>query len=346
VEQVSDRLALVSDGSRGVGAAIVRELAADGWDITFCYRGDGQSARQVEKAASELGARVLALQVDVTDAAQVVSWFRRAQDEIGPVEAVVSCAGLARDRPLTMLAGQDWRTVLDTGLEGVFHLCRVAMFAMLERESGRIVAVTSVCDAYDHGDDVTARPGIGAFVKTLAAQGSRFGVTVNAVTPGLATHDMTAILPERPRPDVTETIALRRFGDAADVAGLVSFLLSEEACDITGNVLEVRSPISLLTRLFRDLRGVNRRVIWRVIVPGGQAKGAVHHEEIFSFSRRPGLGRPARGRERRVGECGPHAGGHFEQLHVNRFGRGGMRGRRIGQRADYGHGENDLEPER
>ena len=248
MSQDHDRIALVSGGSRGIGAAIVLKLAADGWDISFCYQGDDQPARQVEKAASELGVRVAAIQADVTDAAQVASWFRRAEDELGPVQAVVSCAGIARDRPLTMMADDDWRAVIDTGLDGVFHLCRAAVSAMTKQGSGRILTVSSVCGAYDHAGpphEVTARPGIAGFVKALAGQTARFGVSVNAVTPGSLAQDMAAILPDRNRANVTETIALRRFGDAADVAELVAFLLSDEASDISGRVLEVCSAISL-----------------------------------------------------------------------------------------------------
>jgi 3-oxoacyl-[acyl-carrier protein] reductase len=254
------RVALVSDGSRGIGAATVRRLAAAGWDVSFCHRGDEQAVRQVEKAVSELGGRVLAVEVDVTDAAGVTSWFQRAQDELGPVQAAVSCAGMTRDQPLARLEDADWRAVLDTGLDGMFHICRAAMFAMMKRRSGRIVAVSSVCGAYQHwpADDRPAhdrpthhwpvRAGIAGFVPALSALTSRFGVSVNAVTPGPATHDMTAILPELTRADLTETVALRRFDDPSDVAELVAFLLSA-ACETTGRVLEVRSPISLLTQV-------------------------------------------------------------------------------------------------
>jgi len=255
------RVALVSDGSSGIGAATVRGLAAAGWDVSFCHRGDEQAVRRVEKAVSELGGRVLAVEVDVTDAADVASWFQRAQDELGPVQAAVSCAGMTRDRPLARLEEADWAAVLDTGLDGIFHICRAAMFAMMKQRSGRIVAVSSVCEAYEHWP-ADARPahdrparhwpvraGIAGFVPALSALTSRFGVSVNAVTPGPAAQDMTAILPELTRADLTETVALRRFDDESEVAEMVAFLLSA-ACDITGRVLEVRSPISLLTQAY------------------------------------------------------------------------------------------------
>jgi 3-oxoacyl-[acyl-carrier protein] reductase len=258
LSQNEGRIALVSDGARGIGAATVRRLAADGWDISFCYREDDLAARRVEKAASELGARVTAIQADVTDPAEVSAWFDRTHDELGPVTAVVSCAGITRDRPLTMLTDEDWHAVTDAGLDGAFQLCRAAMATMMKRRKGRIVAVSSVCGAYDHcaqGYDISSRPGLAGFVRALADQTRRYGVTVNAVAPGSVTHDLTAIVPGPARADVTETLAVRRFGDAADVADLVAFLLSPAAADITGRVTEARSAISLLLTSAATRRG-------------------------------------------------------------------------------------------
>jgi 3-oxoacyl-[acyl-carrier protein] reductase len=248
VGQEPGRVALVSGGSRGIGAATVRRLAADGWDVGFSYHSDGASARQVEKVAFELGVCAVGTDVDVTDATEVTSWFQLAEKELGPVQAVVSCAGITREQPLARLDEADWRMLIDTSLEGVFHLCRAAVFAMMERRSGRIVAVSSVCGEYDHAPrhaDTLARPGLAGFVRALASQTRRFGIRVNAVTPGPGAPDAAVLMPERSRADLTETIALRRFGNAADVASLVASLLSADAPDVTGRVLEVPSALVL-----------------------------------------------------------------------------------------------------
>jgi 3-oxoacyl-[acyl-carrier protein] reductase len=243
------RTAMISGGSRGIGAATVRRLAADGWDITFCHHRDDQSAIEVEKAASELGARVLAVHADLTRAADVTSRAQCAEEELGPVQAVVSCAGITRDQPLTRLEDADWRTVIDTNLDGVFHLCRAVLPAMMERQSGRIVAVSSVSGVYDadQGNAGPGRAGVFAFVKALASQTRRYGIRANAVTP--AAHggraEMTAIWPEATTAPLTEAIALRRFASAADAADRVAFLLSDAAADVTGTVVEVPGGISL-----------------------------------------------------------------------------------------------------
>ena len=236
-------IALVSVGSRGIGASIVHRLAASGWDVSFGYDGDEHSAREVEQAAREFGTRVTAVPVDMTDPAGVAAWVRQVGEGQGPVEAAVSCAGIIRDRPPALIQPAEWRAVTD--LDGMFHLCRAAVLPMMRQRSGRIVAVSSVVGVYGHvGEDLAAKPGIAGFVKALASQVGRFGIQVNAVAPGPAGRETTAVIPERTHVNLTETIALRRFASAAEVADLVAFLLSDEASEMTGNVLEVRSVVS------------------------------------------------------------------------------------------------------
>jgi 3-oxoacyl-[acyl-carrier protein] reductase len=243
------RVALVSAGSRGIGAATVRRLAADGWDISFCHYDDEMSALEVEKCASELGARVLALHADVTAGFEVTSWVHQVEEELGPVEAVVSCAGITRNQPLALLQDADWRPAIDTSLDGVFHLCRATLASMMRRRTGRIVMVSSVFGVYAHGawgSYPAPTAGIVGFTRALARVTSQFGIYANAIAPGVTVTDTTAIVPEATRAPVTETIILRRFGSAAEVADRVAFLLSGEAAGLTGRVLEVRGALCQL----------------------------------------------------------------------------------------------------
>ncbi|MFJ2743769.1 beta-ketoacyl-ACP reductase [Streptomyces sp. NPDC087440] len=241
-------IALVSGGSRGIGAAVVRRLAEDGWDVAFCYRSDEEAARLVEKEATERGVRCLAVRADVSDPVQAKAWVARAEDELGPVTAVVANAGITRDRPLVMMSDDDWHQVMDTNLDGVFHTCRAAVFPMLKRRAGSIVTLSSVAGVHGNAGQTNysaAKAGIIGFTKSLAKEVGPYGIRANVVAPGLIDTDMTDALPAAARERLLSSIALRRFGTAGEVAALTAFLLSDDASYLTGSVLESHGGLTL-----------------------------------------------------------------------------------------------------
>ena len=241
-------IALVSGGSRGIGAATVLRLAEDGWDVGFCYRSDEQAALRIEKEAAERGVRALAVRADVADAAACKGFVARVEEELGPVTAAVSCAGITRDRPLALMDDADWHQVLDTNLDGVFHLCRAAVFSMMKRRAGSVVTLSSVSGVYGNAAQVNyaaSKAGIIGFTKSLAKEVGRYGIRANAVAPGMIDTDMTAELPDKVRARMLDSVALRRFGTAEEVAELVAFLVSDRASYVTAAVLEVHGGIAL-----------------------------------------------------------------------------------------------------
>ncbi|MET7386858.1 3-oxoacyl-ACP reductase FabG [Streptomyces sp. NPDC005529] len=242
------KVALVSGGSRGIGAAVVTRLAQDGWDVSFCYRSDDEAARRVEKEAVELGARTLSARVDVSVAQDVREWVNDTEQTLGPVLAAVACAGITRDGPLALMADDAWHDVMDTNLDGVFHLCRAAAFPMIKRGAGRIVTLSSVSGIHGNVGQANysaAKAGIIGFTKALAKEVAGHGIRANVVAPGLIETDMTAALTDQARARLLKAVPMRRFGTAEEVADLTAFLVSDRASYITGSVLEVHGGISL-----------------------------------------------------------------------------------------------------
>ncbi|MFI8438022.1 3-oxoacyl-[acyl-carrier-protein] reductase [Streptomyces sp. NPDC079020] len=241
-------VALVSGGSRGIGRAVVLRLAAEGYDVGFGYQSNERAALELEKEAGELGVRALAVRADVTDAASVKEWVARTESELGPLDVVVCSAGITRDNPLLLMSDEDWHSVLDTNLDGVYNVCRSVIFEMMKRKSGSIINISSVAGVHGNATQSNysaSKAGIIGFSKALAKEVGRYGIRANVVAPGFIETDMTAELAEKVKKDAAKQIPLRRFGQAEEVADLVAFLASERAAYITGSVLQIDGGITI-----------------------------------------------------------------------------------------------------
>lgn len=241
-------VALVTGGSRGIGRATVRALARAGHDVAFCYRSDDEAARALEKEADAFGVQVVGTRVDVADGAAVRFWIETVEETLGPVDACVTAAGITRDNPLVLMEDEQWRQVLDTNLDGVYHTCRAVVFGMMKRRRGAIVNVSSVAGVYGHGTQTNysaSKAGIIGFSRALAKETGRSGIRVNAVAPGFIDTDMVAAMNATARKDALKSIPLRRMGTAEEVADLVAYLVSDRAAYITGAVLQIDGGITL-----------------------------------------------------------------------------------------------------
>ncbi|MEU6732758.1 3-oxoacyl-ACP reductase FabG [Streptomyces physcomitrii] len=245
---MSRPLALVSGGSRGIGRAVVVRLAQDGYDVAFCYRTRTDAAQEAAEEARQAGARTLATRLDVADGPAVRAFVAEAVEEFGAPAAVVTAAGIARDRPLALMEDAEWESVLRTNLDGTFHLCRAALQPMVRRRAGAFVTISSIAGI--HGgigqtNYAASKAGILGFTRALAKENGRFHIRVNSVAPGLIETDMTAEMPDKAREQHLRRTPLRCLGRPEDVADAVSFLVSDRARFITGEVLSVDGGLTL-----------------------------------------------------------------------------------------------------
>ncbi len=232
-------VALVTGGSRGIGAAIARALAADGWPVALGFRSGAEQARSVAEEIRAAGGRAEPVQGDVADPETPAKLVDAAEQALGaPLLVLVNNAGVRADGLSPQLSDDDWSTVLETNLTATFRLTRRALRPMMRARFGRIVNVSSIVGLKANpgqANYAAAKAGVVGLTKTVAAEVARRGVTVNAVAPGFIETDMTADLGD----ELVKLIPARRIGRPEEVAAAVRFLCSEEAGYVTGATLTV-----------------------------------------------------------------------------------------------------------
>src|SRR5690606_8216781 len=246
--RLSERVALVTGASRGIGRAIALALAAEGAAVAVNYARSQAAAQEVVDLTRQQGGRAEAFQADVADAEQVDALVAGVEAALGQVDVLVNNAGIARDGLLMRMTPEAWNEVLSTNLSAAYRTTRTVLRGMLRRRFGRIINITSVVGltgSVGQANYAAAKAGLIGFTKSLAREVGSRGITVNAVAPGLIHTDMTAALGEEWKRRMLDQVALGRLGTPDDVAGAVVFLASEAASYITGQTLVVDGGLTM-----------------------------------------------------------------------------------------------------
>ena len=229
--------AIVTGGTRGIGAAISVALSEEGHKVAATYAGNDEAA---EAFKTETGISVY--RFDVADFDQCAQSVAKIETDLGPTEILVNNAGITRDGTLHRMDFEQWNAVLQTNLSSCYNMCRNVIDGMRERGFGRIVNIGSVngqAGQYGQVNYAAAKSGIHGFTKALALEGAAKGVTVNAIAPGYVDTDMVRAVPEKVLEKIIATIPVGRLGYASDIARAVQFLVADEATFITGSTLSI-----------------------------------------------------------------------------------------------------------
>ena len=229
--------AIVTGGTRGIGAAISVALSEDGHKVAATYAGNDEAA---EAFKTETGISVY--RFDVADFDQCSQSVAKIETDLGPINILVNNAGITRDGTLHRMNFEQWNAVLQTNLSSCYNMCRNVIDGMRERGFGRIVNIGSIngqAGQYGQVNYAAAKSGIHGFTKALALEGAAKGVTVNAIAPGYVDTDMVRAVPEKVLEKIIATIPVGRLGYASDIARAVQFLVADEATFITGSTLSI-----------------------------------------------------------------------------------------------------------
>jgi len=236
------RIAIVSGGSRGIGAATAERLASRGASVAITYRQNRAAADAVIARIEAQGGQAIAIQADQARPEDVRVVFEKVIERLGKPEILVVNAGITRDRSLKRMSLDEWNDVIAVNLTGAFHFCRLALDFMKLGPQTRIVLISSIIGrtgSFGQVNYAAAKAGIIGFAHALAREVARTGATVNALAPGFIDTDMVAAMPEEVREQVKRQIPLGRFGKPEEVAHAVAFLAHPDSTYVTGAVLDV-----------------------------------------------------------------------------------------------------------
>jgi 3-oxoacyl-[acyl-carrier protein] reductase len=246
--QLTDRVAIVTGASRGIGRAIALELATRGTSVVVNFNTSPAAADEVVAAITGAGGAATAVQANVADEAHVDAMFKKAIELYGKVDILVNNAGTTRDNLIIRMKPEDFDAVIETNLKSAWLCCKAAIGVMMRKRYGRIINVSSVSGVVGQAGQSNysaSKAGLIGLTKSLAREYANRGITVNAVAPGFVLTDLTKDLPEDLVKQLNSVIPLGRWGSAEEIARAAAFFASDDAAYVTGQVLNVDGGMAM-----------------------------------------------------------------------------------------------------
>ncbi|HEY5512734.1 MAG TPA: 3-oxoacyl-[acyl-carrier-protein] reductase [Geomonas sp.] len=247
MRKLEGKVAVVTGGSRGIGAAIAKELGREGATVVINYNDSHKLAQAVVEEIKAMGSSAIALQADISEAKPTKGFIEEVLEKFGRIDILVNNAGITRDRTFHKMSFEEWHKVIDTNLSSVFNTCKVALPAMMEQKYGRIINISSVvgqAGGFGQTNYASAKAGLIGFTKSLALETARKGVTVNAICPGFIATEMVSEMPESVLEAIIAQIPMKKLGEPAEIAKGVIYLCESEY--MTGQCLNLNGGLYMI----------------------------------------------------------------------------------------------------
>jgi len=239
---LSEKVALVTGGSRGIGAAIVRKFASEGANVAFTYRSSAEKALAIQKELEAMGVKAEAIQSDAANYGQAEALIKQVIENFGKIDILINNAGITKDTLMLRMNEEQWDQVIDVNLKSVFNLTKHALRPMLKNRSGSIINMSSVVGVFGNAGQANyaaSKAGIIGFTKSIAKEVGSRSIRCNAIAPGFIETEMTEVLDDKTKEGFLTNIPLKRLGKGEEVANACVFLGSDMSTYVSGQVLSV-----------------------------------------------------------------------------------------------------------